>query len=74
MLKIAGWIIDDDAIDAWKKHAQVLDQQTEFLTRRRVLETLRERKSKGLKPLPVTEDDFIFVSWPKLGIQYLARH
>lgn len=67
MLKIAGWIIDDDAIDAWKKQAQVLQRQTAITTRQRVLETLHERKRKGLKPLPVTDDHFIFVSWPKVG-------
>jgi hypothetical protein len=73
MLKIAGWIIDDDAIDDWKRQAQVLEWQTAFTTKQRVLETLQECKFKGLKPLPVTDDHFIFVSWPKVGTQYLLR-
>ena len=73
MRKIAGWIIDEPAIKAWKQ-TLALERNREVTTSRRVLEVLWERERKGFKPLPVKEREIIFVSWPKVGTHFLVRH
>jgi hypothetical protein len=68
MLKIGGWIISDSAVDAWREAHAELDQTHPMLTTPSKLEAIiDERKSKGFKPLPFSEEQIIYVPWPKVG-------
>ncbi len=78
MLKIAGWIISDFAVDGWRQALAELNQsRSPMSTRSKVVAIIEERKSKGLKPLPFSEEQVIFVPWPKVGTPSFlsfARH
>ncbi len=68
MLKVAGWIISDAAVDDWRRvHPELGKQHAGFGTRTNAVGILDTRKHLGLKPLPVSEDKFIYISWPKVG-------
>jgi len=67
MLKIAGWIISDSAVDRWRQaHPELEQRHTGFATRTNVVGILEERIHEGLQPLPVLEEDLICISWPKV--------
>ena len=67
MLKIAGWIISDSAVDAWRQaHAELNQSHPVPITASRVVEILRERKHEGLAQLPFSEEQIIYVPWPKV--------
>ncbi len=67
MLKVAGWIISDSAVDDWRRaHPELEQRHTGFATRTNAVGILEERIHEGLKPLPVSEEEFICVDWPKV--------
>jgi len=64
MLKIAGWIISDTAVDAWRiAHPEVKHRQTMWATSFKVFEVLQQRHVK----FPFREDKVVEVCWPKVG-------
>jgi hypothetical protein len=68
MLKVAGWIVSISAVDDWRRaHPELRQRHTGLATKTNAVGILGERIHKGLKPLPVSEEDFICTSWPKVG-------
>jgi len=73
MLKVAGWIIPNSAVDDWRRaHPELEQRHTGFATLTNVVGILEERIHEGLKPLPVSEEHFICISWPKVGTHSIS--
>ena len=67
MLKVAGWIISESAVDDWREARQELKRlHPAWAIRSRVVSILKERKHKGLKTLPFMEEHVIQTTWPKV--------
>jgi len=67
MLKVAGWIISDSAVDDWRRAHPELDQRHIGLTTTtNAIGIVEERIYEGLEPLPVSDDAFICTNWPKM--------
>ena len=67
MLKVAGWIISDSAVDDWRRaHPELEQKHTGFGATTNAIGILEERIHAGAKPLLVSEKEFICTSWPKV--------
>jgi hypothetical protein len=68
MLKVAGWIISNSAVDDWRRaHPELEKLHAVFSTTLRAEKLVKERMRKGFEPLPISGEEFICISWPKVG-------
>jgi len=72
MLKVAGWVISESAVDSWREARQELEQShPAWAIRSRVVSILDEREQKGLEKLPFMEEHVIQTTWPKVTRSFL---
>jgi len=67
MLKVAGWVISESAVDSWREARQELQREhPAWAIGSRVVAILKERERKGLEKLPVMTEHVIDTTWPKV--------